>query len=124
MVQKESAIESVEEKSENDSAVSTATGTPLVGPPLFGELRQRNVSSVVNGGDDEMPMSLRIEESRNVNSDNKAKEEVDENQSVLKESNLNKRTETNGKKLEKEESLDWKKLMSEDQNCKWILTLK
>ncbi|CAA2992032.1 POLLEN DEFECTIVE IN GUIDANCE 1, partial [Olea europaea subsp. europaea] len=63
-----------------------------------------------------MPMSLRIEESRNVNSDNKAKEEVDENQSVLKESNLNKRTETNGKKLEKEESLDWKKLMSEDQN--------
>ncbi|XP_022865230.1 protein POLLEN DEFECTIVE IN GUIDANCE 1 [Olea europaea var. sylvestris] len=116
VVQKESAIESVAEKSENDSAVSTATGTPLVGPPLFGELRQRNVSSVVNGGDDEMPMSLRIEESRNVNSDNKAKEEVDENQSVLKESNLNKRTETNGKKLEKEESLDWKKLMSEDQN--------
>lgn len=106
----------VSEKSENDSAVSTATGTPLVGPPMFGELRQRNVSSVVNGGADEMPMSLRSEESGNANSDNNAKEEVDENQSVLKESNLNQRSETNGKKLEKEESLDWKKLMFEDQN--------
>ncbi|KAL2509708.1 Protein POLLEN DEFECTIVE IN GUIDANCE 1 [Forsythia ovata] len=116
VVQTESTNVRVAEKSENDIAVSTATGTTVVGPPLFGELRQRNVSSVLNGGGDEMPMSVRGEVSANANNDNKVKEEVEESQSVLKESNLNQRRENNGKKLEKEESLDWKKLMAEDQN--------
>ncbi|KAK4423363.1 protein POLLEN DEFECTIVE IN GUIDANCE 1 [Sesamum alatum] len=91
---------------EGDSAVRTVTQLPQ-----FGELRQRNVGNVMNGGSVEMVS----EESGK--KDEKVKEETGEDRSAGKEISSDQRVELNGRKLEKEGTLDWKKLMAEDPNC-------
>ncbi|KAI3453200.1 hypothetical protein Pfo_009863 [Paulownia fortunei] len=81
-------------------------------PWLFGELRQRNVGNVMNGGSVEMVS----EESGSTKMDDNVKEEIAENRSAGKEVNSDQQVELNGRKLEKEGTLDWKKLMAEDPN--------
>ncbi|XP_009773647.1 protein POLLEN DEFECTIVE IN GUIDANCE 1 [Nicotiana sylvestris] len=90
-------------KPESNCSVSSVSGLP------FGELRQRNV--MVNGVTEESVGSPQISERQN--------------ESVVKEleSRSNSRVEVNvnmngvaGRSLEKEASLDWKKLMAEDPN--------
>lgn len=95
---------------EGDCAVRTVTQLPQ-----FGELRQRNVGNVMNGGSEDMVS----EESGK--KDEKVKEEIGEDRSAGKEISSDQRVELNGRKLEKEGTLDWKKLMAEDPNCKLIL---
>lgn len=94
-------------KPESNCSVSSVSGLP------FGELRQRNV--MVNGVTEESVGSPQISERQN--------------ESVVKEleSRSNSRVEVNvnmngvaGRSLEKEASLDWKKLMAEDPNRKHV----
>ncbi|KAL2233253.1 UNVERIFIED_CONTAM: Protein POLLEN DEFECTIVE IN GUIDANCE 1 [Sesamum indicum] len=96
---------------EGDSAVRTVTQLPQ-----FGELRQRNVGNAMNGGSTEM-----VSEESGKN-DEKVKEETGEDRSAGTEISSDQRVELNGRKLEKEGTLDWKKLMAEDPNCKLILS--
>ncbi|XP_011070548.1 protein POLLEN DEFECTIVE IN GUIDANCE 1 [Sesamum indicum] len=90
---------------EGDSAVRTVTQLPQ-----FGELRQRNVGNAMNGGSTEM-----VSEESGKN-DEKVKEETGEDRSAGTEISSDQRVELNGRKLEKEGTLDWKKLMAEDPN--------
>ncbi|KAK4400124.1 protein POLLEN DEFECTIVE IN GUIDANCE 1 [Sesamum angolense] len=90
---------------EGGSAVRTVTHLPQ-----FGELRQRNVGNAMNGGSTEM-----VSEERGKD-DEKVKEETGEDRSAATEISSDQRVELNGRKLEKEGTLDWKKLMAEDPN--------
>ncbi|KAL7149570.1 hypothetical protein ABFS83_05G050200 [Erythranthe nasuta] len=92
-----------------DGESSRAVTLPLV----FGELRQRNVGSMANGGSAEMMVS---EESGCSKKDDNVKEEIAEKQSDGKEIDSDQKAELSGRKLEKEGTLDWKKLMAEDPN--------
>ncbi|GER37169.1 transmembrane anterior posterior transformation protein 1 [Striga asiatica] len=79
----------------------------------FGELRQRNVGNAVNGGS----VEIAIEESVSSKNDRSIKEETAEDVSNVKEVNSeHRRVELNGRKLEKEGTLDWKRLMAEDSS--------
>ncbi|KAL3635918.1 hypothetical protein CASFOL_020465 [Castilleja foliolosa] len=87
----------------------------------FGELRQRNVGNAVNGGRAEMAS----EESGIIKNDGNAKEEIAEKWTTGKEINSEQRgkeinaeqmVELNRRKLEREGTIDWKKLMAEDPN--------
>lgn len=91
-----------------DSAVCS-----VIIPPQFGELRQRNVASVMNAAGIETGR----EESDSGRTDEKAKEELAENLSSGNTIVSDQRMELNGRKLEKEGTLDWKdlnQLMAED----------
>ncbi|PIN24973.1 putative membrane protein [Handroanthus impetiginosus] len=87
-------------------------GTVTLPPPHFGELRQRNVGNVMHGGSVEMVS----EESGSTKKDEKVKEEIAENRNADKENNSEQPGELNGKKLEREGTLDWKDLMAEYPN--------
>ncbi|CAA0811518.1 Protein POLLEN DEFECTIVE IN GUIDANCE 1 [Striga hermonthica] len=79
----------------------------------FGELRQRNVGNAVNGGS----VEIASEESVSSINDRNIKEETAEDVSNVKEVNSeHRRVELNGRKLEKEGTLDWKRLMAEDSS--------
>ncbi|XP_075522545.1 protein POLLEN DEFECTIVE IN GUIDANCE 1-like [Primulina tabacum] len=81
----------------------------------FRELRQRNVSSVINGG--ETMISLATEESGSGRKEDNAVEGVEEKkEGVGSEIKSDQWMHLKGGKLQKEVSLDWKKLMSEDSN--------
>ncbi|KAK6146708.1 hypothetical protein DH2020_020577 [Rehmannia glutinosa] len=95
-------------ESEGNGRVFTVT---LASP--FGELRQRNVGYVMNGGGS---AEMASEESGITKKEGNVKEEVAENRSDGKEIKSDQRVEFNGRKLEKEGTLDWKKLMAEDPN--------
>lgn len=103
------------------------------------QLRQRNVNFVMNGGNvgSEAELeaaasavtSLGSEESRNSNGGGEVgdkslegvRERTDEAESQLQEERRRSTVEMNGRKFEKEESLDWKKLMAEDPIRKSVL---
>ncbi|KAK6146689.1 hypothetical protein DH2020_020558 [Rehmannia glutinosa] len=95
-------------ETEGNGRVFTVT---LASP--FGELRQRNVGNVMNGGGS---AEMASEESGSTKKEGNVKEEVAENRSDGKEIKSDPRVELNGRKLEKEGTLDWKKLMAEDPN--------
>ncbi|XP_073286541.1 protein POLLEN DEFECTIVE IN GUIDANCE 1-like [Primulina huaijiensis] len=81
----------------------------------FRELRQRNVSNVINGG--ETMISLATEESGSGRKEDNAVEGVEEKkEGVGGEIKSDQWMHLKGGKLQKEVSLDWKKLMSEDSN--------
>ncbi|XP_073287730.1 protein POLLEN DEFECTIVE IN GUIDANCE 1-like isoform X1 [Primulina huaijiensis] len=83
--------------------------------PQFRELRQRNVSSVINGG--ETAISLASEESGSGRKEDNGVEGVDvKNEGVGNEIKSDQWMQLKGGKLQKEVSLDWKKLMAEDFN--------
>ncbi|XP_073143832.1 protein POLLEN DEFECTIVE IN GUIDANCE 1 [Henckelia pumila] len=83
--------------------------------PQFRELRQRNVSSVINGS--ETVISLATEESGSGRKEDNAVEVVEEKkEGVGNEIKSDQWMQLNGGKLQKEVSLDWKKLVSEDSN--------
>ncbi|GFP83582.1 protein pollen defective in guidance 1 [Phtheirospermum japonicum] len=104
------------ERNRNRTAFTVTLASP------FGELRQRNVGNAVNGGSAEMAS----EECRISKKDGNAKEEIAEKWTAGKEINAEQRgkeinaeqqrVELKGRKLEKEGTLDWKKLMAEDPN--------
>ncbi|KAL2545813.1 Protein POLLEN DEFECTIVE IN GUIDANCE 1 [Forsythia ovata] len=113
LVQTESSVVTIPEEAERDCTVCTVSGTSSE----FGELRQRNVSSLINGGGDKTIMSFRIDESfddRKNNDDDNVKEEVEAHDCALKESSSNHSIKMNGRELDNGESLDWQKLMDED----------
>ncbi|XP_073066064.1 protein POLLEN DEFECTIVE IN GUIDANCE 1-like [Primulina eburnea] len=80
----------------------------------FRELRQRNVSSVINGG--ETMISLATEESGSGRKEDNAVEGVEEKEAVGSEIKSDQWMHLKGGKLQKEVSLDWKKLIAEDSN--------
>ncbi|XP_075518591.1 protein POLLEN DEFECTIVE IN GUIDANCE 1-like isoform X2 [Primulina tabacum] len=83
--------------------------------PQFRELRQRNVSSVINGG--ETAISLASEERGSGRKEDNGVEGVDvKNEGVGNEIKSDQWMQLKGGKLQKEVSLDWKKLMAEDFN--------
>ncbi|KZV19546.1 protein POLLEN DEFECTIVE IN GUIDANCE 1 [Dorcoceras hygrometricum] len=83
--------------------------------PQFPELRQRNVGSVINGG--ETVTSLVSEESGSGRKEDNAVEGVEEKkEGVGNEIESDQWMLLKGGKLQKEMSLDWKKLMAEDSN--------
>ncbi|KAL8053066.1 hypothetical protein ABFX02_05G047800 [Erythranthe guttata] len=94
-----------------DGESSFAVTLPLV----FGELRQRNVGSMANGGGS-AEMMMVSEESGCSKKDDNVKEEIAEKQSGGEEIDSDQKAELSGRKLEKEGTLDWKKLMAEDPN--------
>ncbi|KAL6577487.1 hypothetical protein OROMI_009815 [Orobanche minor] len=102
---------------EGDSNRRVLTVT-LVSP--FRELRQRNVANVMNGGSAEMAR----EEKGTSKKDGNVNEKIAEHRSSVKEINSEQRMELKGRKLEKEGTLDWKKLMAEDPNCSGTLPLE
>ncbi|XP_051145060.1 protein POLLEN DEFECTIVE IN GUIDANCE 1 [Andrographis paniculata] len=89
--------------------VDTGAVCSVILPPQFGELRQRNVGNAMSAGSS---VDAVREESGSSRKEEKVKEEMAENRSSGKEIGL----ELNGRKLEKEGTLDWKKLMAEDPN--------
>lgn len=97
--------------------VDSTTVSAATLPSVYGELRQRNVGNVMNG----LGVEMVSEESGDFKKDDNVKEEVAENRSTGKEVNSEQRVEMNGRKLEKDGTLDWKKLMAEDPNCKSII---
>lgn len=84
--------------------------------PQFRKLRQRNVSGVINGG--ETVISLATEESGSGRKEDNAVEGVEEKEGVGNEIKSDQWMQ-----LQKEVSLDWKKLMPEDSNCESIFLM-
>ncbi|CAI9785511.1 unnamed protein product [Fraxinus pennsylvanica] len=107
LVQTESSVVRLPEEVEKDCTVCTVSGTSSD----FGELRQRNVSSVINGGGDGIEKSF---DDRKNNNDDDVKVGVEANEGAHKDCNSSQTTKMNGKELEKVESWDWKKLTDED----------
>ncbi|KAG8382677.1 hypothetical protein BUALT_Bualt05G0102100 [Buddleja alternifolia] len=107
-----STVTEVASVPEADSEANCAVRTVTL-PPQFGELRQRNVGNVINGGIAEVVSEGSGSSKKD---DDNVKEEVAENVGVCKEINSKPVVELNGRKLERDQTLDWKNLMPEDPN--------
>ncbi|KAL1568654.1 protein POLLEN DEFECTIVE IN GUIDANCE 1-like [Salvia divinorum] len=103
------------------STLSTVTEAASVVPDLdsevtlssvYGALRQRNVGNGVTGGCSE----VNSDDSGSSKKDDTAKEEVAENWTAGGKESGQQGTEMNGRKLEKDGTLDWKEWMAEDAN--------
>lgn len=90
-------------------------------PSVYRALRQRNVGNGVNGGSAEVIS----DDSGSSKKDDMANEEVAENcwTDTGKETGQ-QGPELNDRKLEKDGTLDWKKLMAEDPNCKLTRSIR
>lgn len=91
---------------------------------LGAHLRQRSVNVAANGGIEAeavAPTVMAVGSVEHGGSEIAEKESERVNEADLKLDQQQQRPyEMNGRTLEKEESLDWKKVMAEDPSCKWI----
>lgn len=82
---------------------------------VYAALRQRNVGNGVNGVIGE----VNSDDSGSGRREDTAKEEVSENWIGSGKDSSQHGPEMNGRKLEKDRTLDWKELMAKDPNCKF-----
>lgn len=87
---------------------------------VFAALRQRNVGNGVTGGSAE----VNSEDSGSNKKDDVAKEEVAENWGGGGMESAQQGPELNGRKLERDETLDWKEWMAKDPNCKFTRSIR
>lgn len=92
-------------------------------PSVYRALRQRNVGNGVNGlnGGSAEVIS---DDSGSSTKDGIAKEEVAENWTDSGKETGKQGPELNERKLDKDGTLDWKKLMAEDPNCKLTRSIR